>query len=304
MVTSCGQNTFRNQNRCIRYSVLALQCLKSGSVGDRNIKKCSGLQSGWNCSTVVRAQSNEVWFSPWISFEELFSNFRSFVETLLESSVAFKVAVDGSSKPAASTTVKSEGSLAEAEDVKLSNEPPPAALGSEESISEFFSQVASLVKLVDSKDIMELQLKQLDREILIRKKEALPPPPAHVQYVQTQPQPAFLPPVPTPSPVQTAAPSPGPSPAPALPKAQPSKSSHPPFKCPMAGTFYRSPAPTEPPFVKVGDKVKKGQVLCIIEAMKLMNEIEADQSGTLVEILAEDGKPVSVDMVSFLVSSL
>ncbi|KAI3470355.1 hypothetical protein Pfo_027018 [Paulownia fortunei] len=260
-----------------------------------------GLQSGWNCSTVVRAQLNEVWFSSWISFEELFSNFRSFVETLLEPSAMFKVAVDGSSKTAAATTIKSEGSLAKAKDVKLSNEPLPAALGSEESISEFISQVSSLVKLVDSKDIMELQLKQLDCELLIRKKEALSPPPAPVTYVQTQPQPAVLPPVPTPSPVPNGAPSPAPTLAPAPPKAQPSKSSHPPFKCPMAGTFYRSPAPGEPPFVKVGDKVKKGQVLCIIEAMKLMNEIEADQSGTLVEILAEDGKPVSVDTPLFVI---
>ncbi|RZR88090.1 hypothetical protein BHM03_00015610 [Ensete ventricosum] len=89
-----------------------------------------------------------------------------------------------------------------------------------------------------------------------------------------------------------------------------SKSSIPPLKCPMAGTFYRCPAPGEPPFVKVGDKVQKGQVVCIIEAMKLMNEIEdwdnttpgvsylqSDQSGTVVEIIAEDGKPVSVDSV-------
>ncbi|XP_034706420.1 biotin carboxyl carrier protein of acetyl-CoA carboxylase 2, chloroplastic-like isoform X1 [Vitis riparia] len=86
--------------------------------------------------------------------------------------------------------------------------------------------------------------------------------------------------------------------APSLPPPAPAKtseSSHPPLKCPMAGTFYRSPGPGEPPFVMVGDKVQKGQVVCIIEAMKLMNEIEADQSGTMTEILAEDGKPVSID---------
>ncbi|XP_019080687.1 biotin carboxyl carrier protein of acetyl-CoA carboxylase 2, chloroplastic isoform X1 [Vitis vinifera] len=86
--------------------------------------------------------------------------------------------------------------------------------------------------------------------------------------------------------------------APSLPTPAPAKtseSSHPPLKCPMAGTFYRSPGPGEPPFVMVGDKVQKGQVVCIIEAMKLMNEIEADQSGTITEILAEDGKPVSID---------
>ncbi|KAK6136381.1 hypothetical protein DH2020_029871 [Rehmannia glutinosa] len=179
-----------------------------------------------------------------------------------------KVAVGGSSKAAASTP-------AEAKDVKLSNEPPLTTLASEELISEFIAQVASLVKLVDSKDIVELELKQLDCELLIRKKEALPPPPSPpITYVQSQPQPAVLPPVSTPSPVPTAASSPAPTPAPSPPKAQPSKSSHPPLKCPMAGTFYRSPGPGEPPFVKVGDKVKKGQVICIIEAMKLMNEIE------------------------------
>ncbi|GFP90061.1 biotin carboxyl carrier protein of acetyl-coa carboxylase 1 chloroplastic [Phtheirospermum japonicum] len=234
-----------------------------------------GLQSGWNCSTMVRAQLNEM---------------------LLDPSVVFKVAVDGSLKTAASTD--------EAKDAKLSNEPSPAALRSEESIAEFIDQVASLVKLVDSKDIMELQLKQLDCEILIRKKEALSPPPAPlIQYVQTQPQyqPQTQPAAPASSPMPAATP---PSPAPTAllkaPAAAP-KSSHPPFKCPMAGTFYRSPAPGEPPFVKIGDKVKKGQVLCIIEAMKLMNEIEADQSGTLVEILAEDTKPVSVDTPLFVI---
>ena len=58
------------------------------------------------------------------------------------------------------------------------------------------------------------------------------------------------------------------------------------------GTFYRAPAPDAPPYVKEGDRVEKGQVLCIIEAMKLMNEIESDVSGTLVARLVENGKPV------------
>ncbi|KAL1566363.1 Biotin carboxyl carrier protein of acetyl-CoA carboxylase 1, chloroplastic [Salvia divinorum] len=69
----------------------------------------------------------------------------------------------------------------------------------------------------------------------------------------------------------------------------------------MAGNFYRSPAPGAPPFVKVGDKVQKGQVICIIEAMKLMNDIEADHSGTVVEVLVDDGKPVSLDMPLFII---
>jgi acetyl-CoA carboxylase biotin carboxyl carrier protein len=61
---------------------------------------------------------------------------------------------------------------------------------------------------------------------------------------------------------------------------------------PFVGTFYRSPSPDAPPFVNAGHSIREGQTLCIIEAMKLMNEIEADCSGTLLEILAENGKPV------------
>jgi acetyl-CoA carboxylase biotin carboxyl carrier protein len=60
----------------------------------------------------------------------------------------------------------------------------------------------------------------------------------------------------------------------------------------MVGTFYRSPAPDEPPFVDVGDRIRKGQTVCIIEAMKLMNELEAEVSGEIVEILVQNGEPV------------
>jgi len=63
----------------------------------------------------------------------------------------------------------------------------------------------------------------------------------------------------------------------------------------MVGTFYCAPAPDEAPFVKVGDKVQVGQTLCILEAMKLMNEIEADTPGQVVEILVENGTPVEFD---------
>jgi len=63
-------------------------------------------------------------------------------------------------------------------------------------------------------------------------------------------------------------------------------------KSPIVGTFYSSPSPDAPPFVKPGDTVREGQVLCIVEAMKLMNEIEADSSGEVVQILAENGQPV------------
>ncbi|KAF3444846.1 hypothetical protein FNV43_RR14539 [Rhamnella rubrinervis] len=166
------------------------------------------------------------------------------------------------------------------------------------SVSVFMTRVSDLVKLVDSRDIVELQLKQLDCEIIIRKKEALQQPtPAQVPHAIV-PSPPLSAPAPTPA---SAPPSPSPSISqPALP-AKTGSSSHPPLKSPMAGTFYSSPQPGAPPFVKVGDKVKQGQVLCIIEAMKLLNDIEADQSGTVTEILVEDAKPVSVDTPLFLI---
>ncbi|XP_017972564.1 PREDICTED: biotin carboxyl carrier protein of acetyl-CoA carboxylase 2, chloroplastic-like [Theobroma cacao] len=175
-----------------------------------------------------------------------------------------------------------------------------------QSIAAFMNQVADLIKLIDSRDIVELQLKQPVCEITIRKKEALPQPGIAPPVITMQATPPTILPSPLPPSEQVTPPtSSSPAAMPSAPEAhappQPSKSSHPPLKCPMAGTFYRSPAPGAPPFVKVGDKVQKGQVVCIIEAMKLMNEIEADQSGTIVEILAEDGKPVSVDTPLFVI---
>ncbi|XVF58407.1 hypothetical protein PTKIN_Ptkin07bG0063700 [Pterospermum kingtungense] len=176
------------------------------------------------------------------------------------------------------------------------------------AISAFMGQVSELVKLVDSRDITELQLKQSDCELVIRKKEALQQPEQSSPVVTPQYIPPAMFQTPTPA-APVAAPSPAsparsaPAPAPSSPpSAKTGNTSHPVLKCPMAGNFYRSPVPGEPPFVKVGDKVQKGQVVCIIEAMKLMNEIEADQSGTITEILVEDGKPVSVDMPLFVIA--
>lgn len=70
---------------------------------------------------------------------------------------------------------------------------------------------------------------------------------------------------------------------------------------PMVGTFYRAPSPTSPPFVDIGDPVKKGQTLCIVEAMKLMNEIECDVNGLVVDILVENGKPVEYGQKLFAI---
>lgn len=73
------------------------------------------------------------------------------------------------------------------------------------------------------------------------------------------------------------------------------------IKSPMVGTFYRSPGPDKPQFVKVGDPVESGTTVCIIEAMKLFNEIESEIKGTIVKILVEDASPVEYDQVLFLV---
>src|SRR5688572_10568219 len=73
------------------------------------------------------------------------------------------------------------------------------------------------------------------------------------------------------------------------------------IKSPMIGTFYRSASPDNPPFVSVGDKVSKGQTVCIIEAMKLFNEIESEVSGTIVKVMIENSSPVEYDQVLFAV---
>jgi len=85
------------------------------------------------------------------------------------------------------------------------------------------------------------------------------------------------------------------APAPEVPPANPGTL----VTSPFVGTFYRTPAPDQPPFVEMGSVVRKGQVLCIIEAMKLMNEIEAEMSGKVTEILAENGQPVEYGQALF-----
>ncbi|WP_353661706.1 acetyl-CoA carboxylase biotin carboxyl carrier protein [Hydrogenimonas sp. SS33] len=102
----------------------------------------------------------------------------------------------------------------------------------------------------------------------------------------------------------SAAPAPAPAAAPAATEetALPENAVY--ITSPMVGTFYRSPSPDSPPFVKVGDTVKKGQTLCILEAMKIMNELEAEFDCKILDILVEDGQPVEYDMPLFLVEKL
>ena len=108
---------------------------------------------------------------------------------------------------------------------------------------------------------------------------------------------------PAPQPLAAPAASPAPS-APATPASEavaPASASHTALKSPMIGTFYRSSGPDAAAFVQVGDMVEKGQVICIIEAMKLFNEIEAEQSGRIVKVLVENATPVEYDQPLFLI---
>lgn len=104
-----------------------------------------------------------------------------------------------------------------------------------------------------------------------------------------------------PAPVVAAASAPSPAAAPkaAAPEASGKKMVD--IKSPMIGTFYRTANPDSPPFVSVGDKVSKGQTVCIIEAMKLFNEIESEVSGTIVKVMVENASPVEYDQVLFVV---
>ncbi len=105
--------------------------------------------------------------------------------------------------------------------------------------------------------------------------------------------------------VPAAAPPPvpahAPAPAAASAKPAPADANHTLVKSPIVGTYYDAPSPGAPPFVKIGDTVEPGQVLCIIESMKLMNEIEAEMAGTLVHKLVENGRPVEYGEALFAI---
>jgi acetyl-CoA carboxylase biotin carboxyl carrier protein len=110
------------------------------------------------------------------------------------------------------------------------------------------------------------------------------------------------------APLAAAAPAGGAAPATAAAPATTGAAAEPPpgaeghvVKSPMVGTFYRSPAPDAKPFIEVGGTVKEGQTICVIEAMKLMNEIEADASGTIKSILVENGQPVEYGQALFII---
>jgi acetyl-CoA carboxylase biotin carboxyl carrier protein len=150
-------------------------------------------------------------------------------------------------------------------------------------------ELKEILQILEEKEITEFELEEEGMKLRIRKAAAsgnhsgpTTVLPLHV--------PAVLPSAAAVTPVPAAAPAPVPSAAAEPPAAEDAGNRL--VKSPIVGTFYRSPDPNSPPFVNVGDRVRVGQVLCIIEAMKLMNEIEAEVAGEVLKVHHENGQPV------------
>jgi acetyl-CoA carboxylase biotin carboxyl carrier protein len=147
-------------------------------------------------------------------------------------------------------------------------------------------KLKTLVDLVSESNISELEITEADGKVRIVKAD---PARAHPQMMQMMP--AMVAPA---SPAGAAA---APAPAPPEPPVESGRE----IKSPMVGTFYRSSTPGGKAFVEVGDVVKEGDPICIIEAMKIMNEIDADASGTVKRILVENGQAVEFGQVLFVI---
>jgi acetyl-CoA carboxylase biotin carboxyl carrier protein len=161
-----------------------------------------------------------------------------------------------------------------------------------------FKEIQELIRLVSKSDLAEFKMKEADFELTIKTGKSvksgegmpvsyhLPPPPMPVLHA--------------PPPVSKASDS-SEGPSSSLESSATEGKKLLEIKSPMVGTFYRAPGPEKPQFVKVGDAVDSGTTVCIIEAMKLFNEIESEVKGTIVKVLVEDASPVEYDQVLFLV---
>jgi len=147
-------------------------------------------------------------------------------------------------------------------------------------------QIHELIKIVNKSNIGEISIEDKDGKVTIKQKEE-----AAVTYTSAPSQAVYAP-----APAAPSAPVAS-TPAPAAPKADNLIT----IKSPMIGTFYRRPSPDKPLLADVGTDVAAGKVVCIIEAMKLFNEIESEISGTIVKVLVEDASPVEFDQPLFLV---
>jgi len=153
-------------------------------------------------------------------------------------------------------------------------------------------EIQNLIKFVSNTGVAEVKLETGDVKITIR--TTLEGNTPEITYVQQAPMAQAMQAAPAPVAVAPATPA-----APTAPAEDNSK--YVTIKSPMIGTFYREPAPDKPVFVEVGSSIGKGDVLCVVEAMKLFNEIEAEVSGKIVKILVDDMSPVEFDQPLFLV---
>ena len=143
-------------------------------------------------------------------------------------------------------------------------------------------KVKKLIELLEESNIDEIEIKEGEESVRISRNSAA-----------AAAAPAYAAPAPVAAPVAPAAAAPAAAP-PAAADAAPALTGHI-IKSPMVGTYYQAASPGSPPFVEVGQHVKVGDVICIVEAMKMMNQIEADKAGVVEAILAEDGQPVEFD---------
>jgi acetyl-CoA carboxylase biotin carboxyl carrier protein len=161
-------------------------------------------------------------------------------------------------------------------------------------------EIEQLIDVLIDRQVTEFEMEQNGAKIRVKRGNYLVSNPvAGEAYVADPAAPPLSPATATPS-----VPAPGPLPAEEPPTAEtPAESTEDLYimKSPIVGTFYAAPAPNAPPFVKVGDVVQLGQVLCIIEAMKLMNELEAEVAGEIVRIYVESGQPVEYGQSLFAI---
>ena len=157
-----------------------------------------------------------------------------------------------------------------------------------------FRQIQELIKTVNKSNIGEVSIEQKDFKITIRQKEE------HVTHVLPS-SPMQAPALSLPLPQQQPSDATSPAISAEKPKVGEQASNTITVKSPMIGTFYRKPSPDKPNFVDEGDVISPGKVICVIEAMKLFNEIESEVSGKIVKVLVEDASPVEFDQPLFIV---
>lgn len=156
-------------------------------------------------------------------------------------------------------------------------------------------KIAKLIDLVSNSDVAEINLKQGEEELRISRQSTVVAP--AVQTVVAAPAPmAAAPAQAVPAAAAAAPAAPAASAAPA-PESAPVSANV--MRSPMVGTFYRAASPTTPPFVEVGQTVKEGDTLCVVEAMKMINQIQSDRNGTIKKILVENGTTVEFDQPIF-----